>query len=346
MRRYRTYRRAFILRVIGAAIVAAAACSSDKSTAPTKPAPAPQDVSFIRASSYHGSARLMIAALGAASPTAITPASENVGPAYSWSPDGRSVAYANDTRGIHVIDRDGSGEHVLAGSDTVPIPTWIAWSPDGSSIAASDGSTLWVFPSAGGNARVIAASVTQGVNFPAWSPESHRIAFTTGNNQLGMITVASGNAQIFTSVNNAAHPDWSPDGTEIALESGPPYGIYTVNADGTQLRQVVPQCPSGSACAGVMLQFPHWSPDGVRFAAFVYSSDVAVLNADGSDVRVVPALRGSYTYTHPGWSRDGHVLFLADRAGLPQAYVMKSDTTQITPVTSGGFYDDVPRWVP
>ena len=79
-------------------VIAAAGCSSDKSTAPDKPAPAPQDVSFIRASSYHGPARLMIAALGAASPTPITPASENVGPAYSWSPDGRSVAYANDTR--------------------------------------------------------------------------------------------------------------------------------------------------------------------------------------------------------------------------------------------------------
>lgn len=333
--------------LIAAALVATAACSGDKATAPNKPAPGPQDVSFIRSSSYHGPARLMIASVGATDPTPITPASENVSAAYSWSPDGRSVAYANYTPGIHIINRDGSGEHVLAGSDTEPTPTWIAWSPDGSSIAASDGSNLWIVPAAGGTARVITLSVTHGVNFPAWSPESHRIAFTTGNNQLGMMIVASGAVQIFTNVNNAAHPDWSPDGTELALESGPPYGIYTVNADGSQLRQVVPQCPTGSACSGVMLQFPHWSPDGLHFAAFVYSSDVGVLNADGSNVRIVPALRKStYSFTHPGWSRDGHVLFLADRAGLPQAYVMKSDTTQITPVTSGGYYDDVPRWVP
>jgi Tol biopolymer transport system component len=330
---------------IGAALVASAACGGEKTTAPKTP-PGPQDVSFTRTSTYRGPARLMIAAVGATDPTPITPAAEQVGAAYSWAPDGKSVAYANSVRGVHVIGRDGSGEHLLAGSDTVPIPTYIAWSPDGRSIAASDGSTLWIFPSGGGTPVVVRPSVTQGVNFPAWSPDSRRIAFTSGNNQLGVVAASTGIVQLFTNVNAAAHPDWSPDGTEIALESGPPYGIYTVNADGTQLRPVVPQCPSGSACEGRVLQFPHWSSDGLRFAVFVYPSDVGVLNVDGSNVRIVSALRNNFAYTHPGWSRDGHVVFLADRTGLPKPFVMSADTTQITGVTSGGFYDDIPRWVP
>jgi Tol biopolymer transport system component len=39
-------------------------------------------------------------------------------------------------------------------------------------------------------------------------------------------------------------------------------------------------------------------------------------------------------------------VFLADRTGLPKPFVMNADTTLVTAVTSGGFYDDIPRWVP
>lgn len=323
----------------------AASCGGDNGTGPVHQGSPQVAVSFLRSSTYSGPKRLMIADIGAIDPTPITPASENVSPAYSWSPDGQRVAYAIDARGVRIIGRNGSGEHVLAGSDTVPSPTWIAWSPDGRWIAATNGGALWIFPAAGGAPTVVPTSLTSGVEFPVWSRDSHRIAFTTASaSRLGVVTVA-GPVQIFTTA--ASHPDWSPDGTEIVIESGPPWGIWTVNADGSSPRPVAVRCQSGAACVDTTLQFPHWSPDGLRFAVHVYPSDVAVIDADGSNLRIVPALRGiGLAFTHPGWSRDGRVLFLANRTGLAKPFVMNADTSEITAVTSGGFYDDVPRWVP
>ena len=326
--------------------LAAGGCGGDKATGPKPPATPQTAVSFLRSSTYNGSRRLMIAEVGATDPTPITPASENINSSYSWAPDGQRVAYGLGTRGVRIIGRDGSSEHVLSGSDTIPSPTWIAWAPDGRSIAATDGGVLWIVPADGGTPTVVPTSLTGGVYFPVWSPDSRRIAFTSPtSNHLGIVVANSGAVQMFTVT--ASHPDWSPDGTEIAIESGPPWGIWTVNADGSQPRPVAVACQSGGACVDTLLQFPHWSPDGLHFAVHVYPYDVGVINADGSNLRIVPALGSSLlSYPHPGWSRDGRVLFLAARTGLPKPFVMNADTSHIVPVTSGGFYDDVPRWVP
>lgn len=338
------------LRTLGGAIlvatVAAGCGGGDKVTAPNKSMVPQTTVSFLRASSYNGSRRLMIAEIGAADPTPITPATENVTPAYSWAPDGQRVAYGTGSRGVRIINRDGSGEHVLAGSDTIPPPTWLAWSPDGRFIASTDGGVLWIIPAGGGTPTVVTTGPTGGVYAPVWSPDSRRIAFTSPTSgTLGVVTASLGSVQMFSVA--AANPNWSPDGTEIAIESGPPWGIYTVNADGTQPRPVAVNCQSGTGCVDVMPQYPHWSPDGLHFAVYIYPRDVGVMNADGSNLRIVPALGSSLlSYPHPSWSRDGRVLFLAARTGLAKPFVMNADTSNIVPVTSGGFYDDVPRWVP
>jgi Tol biopolymer transport system component len=243
------------MRAHSALIVAivVAGCSGEKATGPKTVVQTPQTtVSFLRSSTYNGQRRLMIAEIGAADPTPITPASENVSPGYSWSPDGQRVAYGTESRGVRIINRDGSGEHLLAGSDTIPSPTWIAWSPDGRSIATSEGGVLWIIPASGGAPIAVLTSLTGGAYSPAWSPDSRLIAITSPtSNHLGLLTASTGAVQMFSVT--AAHPDWSPDGS---------------------------------------------------------------------------------------------VLFLADRAGLAKPFVMNADTSQITPVTSGGFYDDVPRWVP
>ena len=333
-------------RIFLAAMAAVSCGGGDKVTGPNKPVVPQTTVSFLRSSTYNGSRRLMLAEIGATDPTPITPAAESVSPAYSWAPDGQRVAYGTGSRGVRIINRDGSGEHVLAGSDTIPPPTWLAWSPDGRFIASTDGGVLWIIPSGGGTPQVVTTAQTGGVYSPVWSPDSRRIAITSPTSgNLGVVTASSGSVQMFSIP--ASHPDWSPDGSELAIESGPPWGIYTVNADGTQRRPVAVYCQSGTACVDTLPQYPHWSPDGLHFAVHIYPYDVGVMNADGSNLRVVPALESSLlNFPHPSWSRDGRVLFLAARTGLAKPFVMNADTSNMVPVTSGGFYDAVPRWVP
>jgi TolB protein len=76
-------------------------------------------------------------------------------------------------------------------------------------------------------------------------------------------------------------PDWSPDGTKLAYESGasPSGRIFSMNADGSRQRQLThgPGDDFGTA----------WSPDS-RQIAFVRdfgdnNRPVHVMNTDGSD---------------------------------------------------------------
>lgn len=322
-------------------VVALLAACGDGATGPAHTAHQTR-VSFIRRPAYGESGRLMIAEIGATDPRTLTPIGEAVG-AFSWSPDGRTVAYAvNGQRQIAAIAADGSGHHVIA-TTTSSDAAFVAWSPDGHSLAFNDGATLIVLDPRNPTGTTAVFRVAQSeIWFPVWSPDSKQIAFNTSDYRLGVIDLARGAVTLFGLPGPAAHPTWHPDATELAYDDG--QHIWTVNADGTDPRQVVPQCPAGSACAGQQFEYPHWSPDGLRFAVYVYAGPVAVMNADGSDVRLVVA--AGYPYPHPTWSRDGRILFLANHTGTPKPYVMNADTTGLTPVTSGGSYDDMPQWIP
>jgi Tol biopolymer transport system component len=83
---------------------------------------------------------------------------------------------------------------------------------------------------------------------------------------------------------DAAWPAWSPDGTRITFERGfeNHAGIYTMNADGTNLRSLTPRGLNGE---------PTWSPDGKRitFGRYIPGKEASiwVMNADGSHLRRV-----------------------------------------------------------
>lgn len=118
-------------------------------------------------------------------------------------------------------------------------------------------------------------------------------------------------------------PNWSSDGNRIVFaavdfdNTSTPASyltdIYTVNADGSNLRRIV----EGELFTITLFErtgFPAWSPDGTRVAfisANVDSSEAGlyVVNADGSDLELVVNILDSdsqfISAVSPVWSPDG-----------------------------------------
>jgi Tol biopolymer transport system component len=110
------------------------------------------------------------------------------------------------------------------------------------------------------------------------------------------------------------HPDWSPDGAQIAFDAGTGGGneIWVVNADGTNAAAIVRRSTDCAiSCGDVAL--PAWSPDGskiafVRFQLGASGLEAAVIEVQdiaSGDRRVVYRVPSKTALNYPRWSSDG-----------------------------------------
>ena len=120
-------------------------------------------------------------------------------------------------------------------------------------------------------------------NFPVWSPDATRIAFVTRSSVYTMAADGTDMQRVAKPRSGLAEfpPRWSPDGTRLAFAATERdgYAIYTVNADGTELRRLSDAASN-----------PSWSPDGERLAFIRFEprdSALYTVAADGTDARRV-----------------------------------------------------------
>jgi Tol biopolymer transport system component len=171
---------------------------------------------------------------------------------------------------------------------------------------------------------------------PTFAADGSRVVFSlsdVGGHQINSVNNQAQDLKRLTdSAGMNAWPVYSPDGRKIAFGSSRTgdFEVYVMNADGSQVARL-----TRSPALDVR---PAWSPDGSHIA-FTSNRDgnyeIYVMNSDGSNPRNVTSHPARDD--HPAWHPDGRLLFVSDRDGGSDFYLMASPlAAQTVPERSSG----------
>ena len=166
----------------------------------------------------------------------------------SWSPDGKTIAFATWTGESNTEILKGEiGGTVQFLTSNPAMDHAPAWSPDGKTLAFvthRDGlPKIYLMDASGNNVRRLTES--DGVGFePSWSPDGTKIAFVSGDNVNTQIYIMNSDGTEVTQVTEGPGfnetPNWSPDGTVLVFWSNRSGNsqIYTIRSDGAELTRL------------------------------------------------------------------------------------------------------------
>ena len=206
----------------------------------------------------------------------------------SWARNGAKLVFQQDP-GLHaeiwVANPDGTGLQRLtdnAWNDTHP-----ALSPNGTKVVfASDRAAapgvpdLFVMNSDGTGQVNITNTPTVAEDFPAWSPDGLKLAFSREGDIYTAAPDGSGAAQLTQTPEVDVEPDWSPGGSQIVFHAGVGSNdeIWKMGADGSGKTNLTNN-------GATVEERPVWSPAGDKIAftrgAFD-AAEVYTMNPDGS----------------------------------------------------------------
>jgi Tol biopolymer transport system component len=205
-----------------------------------------------------------------------------------------------------------------------------------------------------GSAPIDLTNSTESDYAPEWSPDGTKIAFSRelpvgefDDHQLDLYVMnadGTGQTRLTDTAGWESFPTWSPDGTKIAFQlccggAGVQSGIYTMNADGTDVAPLT---------LGDYIR-PAWSPDGSKVAfmrTFCCTTyDILVVNADGSgETNLTNNPDSEFA---PNWSPDGSKIAYSRFTGSWQTYTMNPDGSSQQPLALGGpSHQFDPVWSP
>lgn len=174
-------------------------------------------------------------------------------------------------------------------------------------------------------------------------------ASTSGLMQLNVINLdGSEDRKLIGSRYGFNHPDWSSDGKKIVAVSymDPTYetwSIFVLNADGSDPVRL-------THTNGAADTEPAWSPDGkiilfsrIKFLSSTqFRSDLWMMNADGSDQRIV--VENGFAGK---WSPDGiSIIYSSNKAGNYEIYTSNITGTDEMRLTDSSTNESYPVWSP
>ena len=245
---------------------------------------------------------------------------------------------------LYLLQTDGSLRRLTHGGiDSAPV-----WSPDGDQLAfqraeRTQAASLHVANADGSGERALPDSVSGSID---WSPDGRRLLFVDdGRIYLTNDDWTERTLLLDPSPLRAADARWSPDGTRIVFALGDDLhgDVWAMDGSGRERRQLT-HVPRSAGFPDT----PLWSPDGEQIA-FLLPGSLRVVDADGSDARVLTRVPAGIFPSTPSWSPDGRTIAFArlklgrDRlkSGIYTVEVESGDVHRLT-----RDIDNSPTWSP
>lgn len=252
-----------------------------------------------------------------------------------WSTDGRHLLFSRQEAGgaaiwLQVLDTRSSGPPRRLTDRKMPEYHGV-FSPDGKTVLF----TAITLSGTQGNLDVVSVAADgSGLkkltddhgklvhqDWPAWSPDGRRFAFTSSHDGNQEVYVANADGTDLVRLTRHAgldaHPCWSPDGQSIAFATDRWGGLElaTVRPDGSATARLT-ESPG-------LDDYPAFGPDGRL--AFVSNRDgqfeVYLSGPDGSGPSNLSRHPGRDSF--PTWTPDGKgVTFVSDRGGGLDLYTL------------------------
>jgi Tol biopolymer transport system component/tRNA A-37 threonylcarbamoyl transferase component Bud32 len=192
---------------------------------------------------------------------------------------------------------------------------------------------------------------------PSWSPEGTRIAYASdenGNMDIWVQQIGAGQRLNLTKdyTGYDGKPAWSPNGEWIAFVSDRDGGgIFMIPALGGIPKRVLLLSFAPSLSYLGAIPTICWSPDGTKLA-YATKGTLYTVPASGGTPNSIPLPPTGLVvgYSEPVWSPDGERIactgFVAVGVSTSQIWTVKSDGTDLFPVTRGKAFNSNPIWSP
>ncbi len=201
-----------------------------------------------------------------------------------YSPDCEKILFVRNLTQIWIMDAKGSNEQMVI--DKIPLQvTSPTFSPDGKKITyVCNFNFIWIVDTDGGNDHEIFNNSGNSCNFLSWSPDGNWILFQRGAGLTMFKISANGGAPVDLLTGGNRGYSYSPDGNLIVGVNGSGGGfIEILSNQGVSLR---------TFNTGVFSTFFNnldaaWSPDGQRIVFADNTSNIYIMNKDGSGLSLI-----------------------------------------------------------